>query len=88
MHFRLHMKTSDIFNLLHTSIEAQQLGKRISHKEMAQVLGVSMRTYQEWRLGNNAPKAVGVVFKMLGLLEEEDVVRLIKRVKNAQRDVG
>ena len=81
------MNTSDIFNLLHSSVEAQHLGKRISHKEMAQLLGISMRTYQEWRLGNNAPKAVKAVFKMLGLLNDDDVVRLVRRVKNAQREV-
>jgi DNA-binding transcriptional regulator YiaG len=81
------MHTSDIFNLLHSSIEAQHLGKRISHKEMAEILGVSMRTYQEWRLGNNAPKAAKAIFTMLGLLDDEDVIRLVKRVKTAQREI-
>ncbi|NLC27175.1 MAG: XRE family transcriptional regulator [Campylobacteraceae bacterium] len=80
------MNTKDIINLLHISVEAQQLGRRISHKEMAKFLGVSMRTYQEWRLGNSSPMAINAVFKMLGYLDDEDIVRLVKRIKHNQRD--
>ncbi len=79
------MTTSDIFNLIHSSIEADQLGKRISHKQMADRLGVSMRTYQEWRLGNSSPIAVQAIFKMFSFLEDEDILRIISRIKKAQR---
>ncbi len=79
------MNTSDIFNLIHSSIEANQLGKRISHKEMAKKLDVSMRTYQEWRLGNSSPMAVKAVFKMLSFLDDEEIMHIIKRIKKAQR---
>jgi len=80
------MNTKDIINLLHANVEAQHFGKRISHKEMANILGVSMRTYQEWRLGNNSPMAIDVVFKMLGFLEDEDIIRLVKRIKQSRKD--
>lgn len=80
------MNTKDIINLLHSSVEAQYFGKRISHKEMANILGVSMRTYQEWRLGNSAPIAIDAVFKMLGCLEDEDILRLVKRIKHSRKD--
>lgn len=79
------MTTSDIFNLIHSSIEAEQLGKRISHKEMSEKLGVSMRTYQEWRLGNSSPLAVKAIFKMFDFLDDDDILRIINRVKKAQR---
>lgn len=78
------MNTSDIFNLIHSSIEADQFGKRISHKEMAKRLGISMRTYQEWRLGNSSPIAVKAVFKMLSFLSEEDILHIIRKIKKAQ----
>lgn len=79
------MQTSDIFNLIHSSVETSQFGKRISHKEMAEKLGISMRTYQEWRLGNSSPIAVKAVFNMLSLLEDEDILNIIKKIKKAQK---
>ena len=53
---------------------------------MANILGISMRTYQEWRLGNSAPMAIDAVFKILGHLEDEDIIRLTKRIKRAKKD--
>ncbi len=79
------MTTSDIFNLIHNSVEANQLGKRISHKEMAKRLNISMRTYQEWRLGNSSPIAVKAVFDMLNFLDDEDILRIIKRIKQESK---
>ncbi len=75
------MEINDIFNLLHNAIEAQNFGKKISQKEMAKRLGVSMRTYQDWRLGNSKPQAVLAVFKLLSELEDDEVLRVVKRIK-------
>ena len=75
------MEINDIFNLLHNAIEAQNFGKKISQKEMAKRLGVSMRTYQDWRLGNSKPQAVLAVFKLLSSLDDEEVLRVVRRVK-------
>ena len=80
------MKTNDIFNLLHNAVESKFFGKKISQREMADRLGVSMRTYQDWRIGNSQPQAVTVILKMLGELEGDDVVRLIKRISNELRE--
>ncbi len=74
------MESNDLFNILHNAVEAQNYGKKISLKEMAQRLGVSMRTYQDWKLGNSKPQAAMVIFKMLGALEEEDALRVIKKI--------
>lgn len=78
------MKTSDIINLLHNAVEAEQMGKKISQKKMAENCGISMRTYQEWRLGSSAPIAIPVVFNMLGMLRDEDIVRLVRKINDAQ----
>ncbi|ARU48965.1 helix-turn-helix transcriptional regulator [Sulfurospirillum diekertiae] len=80
------MKTNDIFNLLHNAVESKFLGKKISQREMADKLGVSMRTYQDWKLGNSQPQAASAIFKMLGELEEGDALRLIQRIAHELKD--
>ena len=68
------MDLADVFNMLHNAVESQNMGKKISQKEMAKNVGVSMRTYQDWKLGNSAPQAARVVMEMLGELDDEDIV--------------
>ena len=74
------MELNDLFNILHNAVEAQYNGKKISQKEMALKLDVSMRTYQDWKLGNAKPQAARVVMEMLGLLEDEDIVRVVRKI--------
>ncbi len=80
------MKTNDIFNLLHNAIESKFFGKKISQREMAERLGVSMRTYQDWRLGNSNPQAAIAIFKMLSELEDEEVLRITKRIRSRLKE--
>ena len=79
------MKTSDIINLLHNAVEAEHMGKKISQKKMAENCGISMRTYQEWRLGSSAPLGIPVVFNMLGMLKDEDIIRLVRKINDGQK---
>jgi len=74
------MKSSDLFNILHNAVEAQYYGKKISLKEMSSRLDIPMRTYQDWKLGNSKPQAAVAIFKMLGELDEEDALRVIKKI--------
>ncbi len=74
------MKLNDLFNILHNAVEAEKNGKKISQKEMAAELGISMRTYQDWRLGNAKPQAARAVMEMLGLLNDEDIVRVVRKI--------
>lgn len=74
------METSDLFNLLHNAVEAQNNGKKISQKELATKLGISMRTYQDWRLGNASPQAAKAVIQMLGMLDDEDIIRVVRKI--------
>jgi DNA-binding transcriptional regulator YiaG len=76
------MELNDVFNILHNAVEAQNNGKKISQKEMASSLGVSMRTYQDWRLGNAKPQAARAVLEMLGKLEDEDIIRVVRKINN------
>jgi DNA-binding transcriptional regulator YiaG len=78
------MELSDLFNILHNAVEAQGNGKKISQKEMADSLGISMRTYQDWRLGNAKPQAARVVMQMLGRLDDDDIIRVIRKVQKME----
>ena len=77
-HFK--MKVSDIFNILHNAVESQNNGRKISLKDMALELGLSMRTYQDWKLGKAKPQAASSVIEMLGKLDDEDIVRVVRKI--------
>ncbi len=74
------MELSDLFNILHNAVEAQNNGRKISQKEMAKDLGISMRTYQDWKLGNAKPQAAKAVMQLLGKLDDEDVIRIVRKI--------
>ena len=78
------MELSDLFNILHNAVEAQGKGRKISQREMASLLGISMRTYQDWRLGNAKPQAAKAVMQMLGKLEDDDIVRVVRKINRLQ----
>ncbi|MEA1918331.1 MAG: XRE family transcriptional regulator [Campylobacterota bacterium] len=74
------MELADLFNILHNAVEAQNNGRKISQKEMALNLGISMRTYQDWKLGNAKPQAAKAVMQMLGRLDDEEVIRVVRKI--------
>ncbi len=74
------MKISDLFNILHNAVESQNFGRKISLKDMANELGIPMRTYQDWKLGRTNPKAAKAVIKMLGKLEDDEIIRVIRKI--------
>ena len=80
------MKTKDIFNLLHNAVESKFLGKKISQREMASRLNVSMRTYQDWKLGNSQPQSAIAIFKMLTELDDDDVLHVVKRIRRGLKE--
>jgi len=79
------MQIDDLFNILHSSLEYQNNGKKISLKDMASSLGVSMRTYQDWKLGRAKPQAAGAVIKMLGELEDEEIIRAVRKINKLDK---
>jgi len=74
------MQIDDLFNILHNSIEAKNNGKKISLKDMADSLGISMRTYQDWKLARAKPQAAMTVMQMLGRLEDEEIIRAVRKI--------
>ncbi|MBL0686942.1 MAG: XRE family transcriptional regulator [Sulfurospirillum sp.] len=80
------MKTKDIFNLLHNAVESKFFGKKISQKEMANKLDISMRTYQDWKLGTSQPQSAIAIFKMLTELDDEDVLHVVRRIRRGLKE--
>ena len=74
------MQIDDLFNILHNSLESQNNGKKISLKDMANSFGISMRTYQDWKLGRAKPQAAATVMKMLGRLEDDEIIRAVRKI--------
>ena len=78
------MKIDDLFNILHNSLESQNNGKKVSLKDMANSLGISMRTYQDWKLGKAKPQAASVVMKMLGMLDDDEIIRAVRKINRLE----
>ncbi len=78
------MKIDDLFNILHNSLESQNNGKKISLKNMALSLGISMRTYQDWKLGRAKPQAAAIVMRMLGGLEDDEIIRAVRKINKLE----
>ncbi len=76
------MQIDDLFNILHNSLESKNNGKKISLKEMALKFGISMRTYQDWKLGRAKPQAAATVMKMLGSLDDDEIIRAVRKINN------
>jgi len=78
------MQINDLFNILHNSLESQNNGRKISLKDMALSLSISMRTYQDWKLGRAKPQAASVVMRMLGQLEDDEIIRAVRKINKLQ----
>lgn len=78
------MQINDLFNILHNSLESKNNGKKISLNDMAVSLGISMRTYQDWKLGRAKPQAAMTVIKMLGKLDDDEIIRAVRKINKLE----
>ncbi|WP_415396601.1 XRE family transcriptional regulator [Sulfurimonas sp. CS5] len=78
------MQIDDLFNILHNSLESKNNGKKVSLKDMANSLGIAMRTYQDWKLGRAKPQAASVVMKMLGRLDDDEIIRAVRKINKLE----
>jgi DNA-binding transcriptional regulator YiaG len=76
------MQIDDLFNILHNALESKNNGRKISLKDMSASLGISMRTYQDWKLGRAKPQAALIVMKMLGELDDEEIIRVVRKINS------
>jgi hypothetical protein len=49
---------------------------------MALKFAISMRTYQDWKLGRAKPQAASIVIQMLGNLEDDEIIRTVRKINN------
>ena len=80
------MEIADLFNILHNAVESENFGRKISLKDMAKELDVSMRTYQDWKLGKSRPQAAKAVMKMLGKLDDDEIVRVVRKINRLDEE--
>lgn len=78
------MQIDDLFNILHNSLESQNNGKKISLKDMSASFGISMRTYQDWKLGRTKPQAAATVMQMLGRLDDDEIIRTVRKINRLE----
>ncbi len=81
----VNMKLSQILKKTHTLIESKEI-QNISQQEMANRLGVSLRTYTEWLRDVNQPLAMRAILDMLSQLNDDDIVRIVRTWQVSRND--
>lgn len=71
------MQLKNIINRTHSLVEAKEM-KKISQSSMAKKIGVSPRTYTEYTRGTNEPLAMKALLSMLNLLDDDEVVKVVR----------
>jgi putative transcriptional regulator len=61
----------------HSLVEAREK-KRVTQQDMAGRVGVGYRTYMEYQRGTNAPLAMKALLNLLSLLEDQEIVRVVR----------
>ena len=82
----LAMEIADLFNILHNAVESENFGRKISLKDMAKELDIPMRTYQDWKLGKSKPQAAKAVMKMLGKLDDDEIIRVVRKINKLDEE--
>ncbi|RVZ82710.1 XRE family transcriptional regulator [Helicobacter pylori] len=62
---------------IHALIESKEI-QNISQQEMANRLGVSLRTYTEWLRDVNQPLAMRAILDMFSQLNDDDIVKIVR----------
>lgn len=71
------MELKEFIRGAHALIEAREK-KRVTQEDMAGRIGVGYRTYMEYQRGTNAPLAMKALLNLLSLLDDQEIVRVIR----------
>ncbi|MFB3237239.1 helix-turn-helix domain-containing protein [Aeromonas salmonicida] len=77
------MELKELISGAHHLIEAKEK-KRITQVDMAQRIGVGHRTYLEYQRGTNAPLAMKALLNLLSLLDDGEVVKVVREWRKAK----
>ena len=75
------MELRHLIEKAHLCVELNS-GKRIGQKEMADSLGISLRTYSEYLNGRSSPIGIEALLHLFTLLKDEQIIDLITQWKN------
>ena len=78
------MELKDLLSQAHHLIEAKENKKRITQTQMALRIGVAHRTYLEYQRGTNAPLAMKALLNLLNMLDDAEIVKVVRAWKNAR----
>lgn len=78
--------STDITELLSAIRTRAQVGakRNLTHKELADIAGVSKRSIDEWMRGAIVPPGMRATFKLLSCLSDEDVVQVVETWRKMQ----
>ena len=71
------MELKEFIRGVHHMIEAKEKN-RITQEDMGGRIGVGHRTYMEYQRGTNTPLAMKAVLNLLGLLEDQEIVKVVR----------
>lgn len=71
------MELKELIRGAHHLIEAKDK-KRITQEDMAQRIGVGHRTYLEYQRGTNAPLAMRALLNLLNMLDDNEIVKVVR----------
>lgn len=71
------MELKELIRGAHFLVEAREK-RRITQEEMAGRIGVGYRTYMEYQRGTNAPLAMKALLNLLAILDDQEIVRVVR----------
>lgn len=71
------MELKELIRGAHSLVEAREK-KRVTQQDMAERLGVGYRTYLEYQRGTNAPLAMKALLNLLAILDDQEIVRVVR----------
>ncbi len=71
------MELKELIRGAHSLVEAKEK-KRITQEKMARRIGVGHRTYLEYQRGTNAPLGMRALMNLLNLLDDAEIVRVVR----------
>ena len=78
------MELKEFVRGAHALIEAKEK-KRVTQEDMAGRVGVGHRTYMEYQRGTNAPLAMKALLNLLSLLDDQEIVRVVREWELANK---
>ena len=71
------MTVKDLIGDIHRKLQVK-LKRDLSYSDVAGIMGIKFRTYQNWRDGTSSPKSVIHFFDLISKLDDEEILNIIR----------